>query len=343
MKRKSSYIEPYHLGKLSMAVGSGPVLILTHDNPDPDALASGKALSVFLKQEWNVPSHLVYSGLIARAENQAMLQKLTPEWQVHQKLPDLEQFSAIAMVDTQPNAGNNRLTDFSRSLIVFDHHRPLRQTTHSAAYSDIRFDFGSTVTMIYQYLLATNIIPDTILATAMFYGLSVDTLNLSRGVSEADKETYIDLMGLINRDLLVQIEQARHPQEYFQAYYSGLQAARISGKAISTWLGITHRPDMTADIADLLIRMTGIRAVLSVGQYEDILHVALRTESYDLDAGDLIQEVVPPFGRAGGHGTIAGGQILLNGQNSDDLTQQVVERFLTVLGETGKNTPLLES
>jgi nanoRNase/pAp phosphatase (c-di-AMP/oligoRNAs hydrolase) len=52
-------IDQKRLEKLRSVAGKGPVLILTHDNPDPDALASGKAFATLLKGAWNIPSRLV--------------------------------------------------------------------------------------------------------------------------------------------------------------------------------------------------------------------------------------------------------------------------------------------
>lgn len=74
-------IDAAHLTQLCTAAGDGPVLVLTHDNPDPDALASGKALATLLQRAWNVPSRLIYSGLVARAENLVLLKRLTAEWE----------------------------------------------------------------------------------------------------------------------------------------------------------------------------------------------------------------------------------------------------------------------
>ena len=102
-------LDENRLTQLRATAGTGPVLILTHDNPDPDALASGKAFATLLKSAWNIPSRLLYSGLVQRAENRAMLNLLTPEWEHSDVLTGLDQFSALALVDTQPGAGNNRL------------------------------------------------------------------------------------------------------------------------------------------------------------------------------------------------------------------------------------------
>ena len=51
-----NFATPERLQKLQQACGAGPVLILTHDNPDPDALAAGKALATLLEDAWNIPT-----------------------------------------------------------------------------------------------------------------------------------------------------------------------------------------------------------------------------------------------------------------------------------------------
>jgi len=43
------------------------VLILTHDNPDPDALASAFALKYLLHAKWKVGSLIAFGGIIGRA------------------------------------------------------------------------------------------------------------------------------------------------------------------------------------------------------------------------------------------------------------------------------------
>ena len=182
------------IAKLRATAGPGPVLILTHDNPDPDALASGMALSTLLKAAWNIPSRLVYSGLVARAENQAVLKHLTPDWEHVDALTGLEQYSALALVDTQPTAGNNRLPPEIVPSIVIDHHYPLREALNAVPYVDVRPEAAATVTLLFAYLQAAGIRPDPALATAMFYGLHTDTRGLSRGASPADEAVYIELL-----------------------------------------------------------------------------------------------------------------------------------------------------
>jgi len=335
-------IDAARLARLRAAAGAGPVLIVTHDNPDPDALASGKALAALLHHAWNVPSRMIYSGLVARAENLALLRRLTPEWDYADELTGLEAYSAIALVDTQPGAGNNRLAGTTAPLIVFDHHMPIRVATWETQYSDVRPEIGATVSLLLQHWQAAGLHPDPRLATAMYYGLIVDTLHLARGAGPVDEAAFIYLLAHLDRDELIRVEQAGQPREYFQALTGGLAVARLHGTAIVARLGRLYRPDMTADIADLLIRAEGVKAALSLGHYRETLHLALRTEPFGLDAGTLIQRVVAGRGHGGGHGSIAGGQVPVSGRDAHLAAGEIEQRFLEIMGEAGHGIPLLE-
>jgi len=334
-------IDDARMEQMRKMAGKGPVLILTHDNPDPDALASGKALATLFKEAWNISSRLVYSGLIARAENHVMLNRLTPEWEHSGKLPDVNEYSAVAQVDTQPGAGNNRLNTILPAHIVIDHHHPIREKIELLPYGDIRTDIGATVTMLYQYLDAAQIQPDPILATAMFYGLKTDTRGLSRGASPADEVAFVKLLHLLDQRELAKVELANLSHAYFRSLSRGLHGARIYGKAIVSCLGNMEQPDFAAEMADTLIRLDGVQAALCLGQHGDILHISLRTEPMKQHAGLIIQQVVVPPGKAGGHGTMAGGQIPLAGQDAEQLLKAVEQRFLNVMGETGEGVELL--
>jgi nanoRNase/pAp phosphatase (c-di-AMP/oligoRNAs hydrolase) len=317
------------------------VLILAHDTPDPDALASGLALSRLLQAAWNIPSRLIYSGIIARAENLALSRQLTPEWEHADELPGLEEYSAVALVDTQPTAGNNRLPVEWVPSIVIDHHHPVREALSAVPFVDVRPDVASTVTIVYQYLQAAGVIPDPALATAMFYGLHADTRGLSRGASDLDEAVYVELLGRMDRASLIRVEEAGLPRVYFSALCRGLHAARVYGRSVVANLGQMHRPDLMAEMADLLIRLEGTRAALCLGRYEDVLHLSLRTVPLGRDAGLLIQEIVLPFGAGGGHGLMAGGQVTLDGTEVDALVAEIERRFLTVMGDAEHGHALL--
>jgi len=329
------------LDKLRLTAGTGPVIILTHDYPDPDALASGKALAALFREAWGIPTRLFYSGLVVRAENQTVLKRLTPEWEYSDKLPDLTEYTAVAQVDTQPGAGNNRLNTIHPRHIVIDHHYPVREMPDAVMYSDIRTEMGSTATMLFQYLEAAGIQPDPILATAMFYGLKTDTRGLSRGASPADETAFLELLHLLDQQELSRVELASLSREYYQSLSKGLHAARLFGHAVIARLGSISQPDFAAEMADLLIRLQDTRAALCLGQHGNMLHISLRTKPTGQHAGKVIQQLLIQPGKAGGHGTMAGGQIPLAGKDIEPLLADIERRFLLVMGETDQGVKLI--
>jgi len=335
-------IDEGRIQRLREAVGPGPALILTHDNPDPDALASGKALATCFLELCNIQSDLLYSGIIARAENQAMLKILVPEWQPAEQFIYLSNYSSISLVDTQPGAGNNSLPDDIVPHIVIDHHHPIRDGLDIVPYIDMRPDVGATVSLLFQHLEAAQISPDANLATAMFYGIQTDTQGLSRGTSPLDQYVYFNLLGLLDREKLIQVERAGLSRDYFRAFSMGLQSALLYQQTIVADLKQMHRPDFVAEIADLLIRYNKAQAALCVGYHDQTLFFSLRTKPSGIDAGLLVQHIIVQPGKAGGHGTMAGGQIDLSGIKYNRTAAQLIDNFLNTMKESGEGEPLLQ-
>ena len=89
-------------------------------------------------------------------------------------------------------------------------------------------------------------------------------------------------------------------------------------------------PDLVAEMADLLLRLESAQWAIVMGLYEDILIVSVRTRN-QRGAGRLIQAIVGDRGRCGGHGTMAGGQVPLRGQEpeklADFLSQQALQHL----------------
>jgi nanoRNase/pAp phosphatase (c-di-AMP/oligoRNAs hydrolase) len=263
-----------------------------------------------------------------------MLRLLTPEWQPLEAIGEWGQYSAIALVDTQPGAGNNNLPPEFIPQIVIDHHHPLRSGLEKVRHVDIQTEVGSTVSIVYSYLEAAGIEPDARLATAVFYGIQTDTRGLTRGSSPLDQQIYFKMLPLIDRELLIQVEQAGLPREYFRAFVGGLQAAKVYRRTVVSYLGEMHRPDFVAELADVLIRLESAQAVLCMGYHGATLYLSLRTASPDRDAGTLIQKLIFGLGRAGGHGVMAGGQVPLAEQAPQAIAAEIARRFVILMEGT---------
>jgi nanoRNase/pAp phosphatase (c-di-AMP/oligoRNAs hydrolase) len=233
----------------------------------------------------------------------------------------------LALIDTQPGAGNNPLPPNTEVAIVFDHH-PLRKATGQVRYADVRPDVGAISTVLTEVLQAAAIEPPQPLATALFYGIKTDTQGLAREASPADMAAYMYLHDRIDVRALSRIEQAQVSPEYFRSLSTTLRAARIHDRVVISFLGDMARPDLAAEMADLLLRLKGMRWVLCMGVHQNTLILAVRTRNRRGGAEHLVLDIVEGQGTAGGHGTMAGGQVPLQGQDPALVAQHLTQRVL---------------
>ncbi len=313
------------------AVGKAAnLLILTHNNPDPDAIASAFGLSYLLAEKLGVESQIVYRGIIGRAENRALLRYLDHPLKRF-VATDLDPATPIALVDTQPGAGNNALPHGSRATIVIDHH-PRCKTFEAAATSfiDVRPGIGATATIMTEYLRAANLSFERRLATALFYGIKTDTMGLGRGTDSSDTNAFCYLLPQIDIEALFKIQQAQVPADYFKNLAMTLQGARIYNGIVTAYIGQMSYPDLVAEMADLLLRRENSKWAICVGVYHDRLILSVRSYSQQ-GAGRLAQQVIGSRGTAGGHGSMAGGNIILKGKNPEELAEHLITQALQVL------------
>jgi nanoRNase/pAp phosphatase (c-di-AMP/oligoRNAs hydrolase) len=305
------------------------LLILTHNDPDPDAIASAVALKLLLREMMALEGHIVHKGIVGRAENKALVRylgyplRLLTEAEVSRSLP-------VALIDTQPGAGNNALPSSSDVAIVFDHH-PLREETATAQFADVRPEVGATSTILTEYCQGAALDLPPSIATALFYGIKTDTMGLGRGAGQADVAAYFYLQPRIDVQALVNIERAQVSTDYYKGLVSALQSARIYGEVVISDLGEMQRPDLAAEIADLLWRLQGITWVICIGSYEGEIILSVRTRG-PREAGEFIQGIVSHLGSAGGHGAMAAGQVPVRDQDPDSLSRWLQERALERLG-----------
>jgi nanoRNase/pAp phosphatase (c-di-AMP/oligoRNAs hydrolase) len=171
-------------------------------------------------------------------------------------------------------------------------------------------------------------------------------MGLSRGASDEDTAAYFYLQPHIDVDALVEIERAQVPAEYFQKLDAALHGACVYKNVVLAHMGAMIWPDMAAEMADLLMRLQGIEWVICTGVYKETLILSIRTRNRRGGAGALAQEIVGRRGAAGGHGSMAGGQVPLHGQDAALLATQLGQfalRHLKVEPRTEANPILFES
>jgi nanoRNase/pAp phosphatase (c-di-AMP/oligoRNAs hydrolase) len=313
-------------------LGKGKILIVTHDNPDPDALAAAFALRHLIEVKAQLQAVIAYSGIVGRVENRELIDIFEIKTSRIEDL-DLDEFGVVCMVDTQPGTGNNSFPQDREVQIVIDHH-PLREQTKSCWLYDVRDEYGAAATILYEYLLCQEVYVATKLATILYYAIKSETQDLGREWGLADKTAYLNLLQLSNNRLLFKITQAKVPAEYFTMFNRAIENARQYGSVLVFNLFDINTPETVAEMADFLLRMQGIDFVLGIGRHEESAVLSLRTTSQEVFAGDALREVVGDLGTAGGHGMTAGAQVTpMRGGGSllREFEKSMTKRLLKVL------------
>jgi nanoRNase/pAp phosphatase (c-di-AMP/oligoRNAs hydrolase) len=119
---------------------------------------------------------------------------------------------------------------------------------------------------------------------------------------------------------------------YFRAFERALERTFIYRDVVISSLGEMDWPDLAAEMADFLLRWEGARWIICMGLFDDEVVISVRTNDLEGNAGQIVQEVVTGLGTGGGHGLLAGGRVVLDGQSPRDMVRQLRRRFLLRLG-----------
>ncbi len=322
-------------------VGRQRLLVMTHKNPDPDSLGSAMGLQEFARLVAGVESEFAVTGRILRAENQTMVRELGIAMRQLDEI-DLGTFDCFALVDTQPGFGHTFVPPDVRLDIVFDHHESevKAERVRDVAFVDVRTEVGATSSLVASHLMQAGVVPSREAATALVYGIKTDTADLSRNVTDLDLAAYEFLFPLCDRQVLAAIASPRLPLAYFQILKDALGKVRLYDGVTLCSLGPTSSPEMVAEVADLLLRMEGVRAVFCGGLTGSDYYISVRTEMGS-DAWSLIRAAIEgEKGSCGGHGSVAGGSIPL--ESNDPQTLRRLERrlernILRAMGVSGAN------
>ena len=313
--------------------GKGRILIVAHDNPDPDSLAAAFALRHLFLVKTGQEATITFGGVIGRGENQLMVRELEIDAVAIDTL-DLNEFEVVCLVDTQPGTGNNSYPAELPVHVVIDHH-PTRSSCQGCRWVDVREEYGACATILFEYLLSQDVYLSTKLATILFYAIKSETQDLGREWHRADREAYLHLVPLVNNRILFKITHPESPRQYFSSYNRAIKNARIYENVLVFNLYEIDHPDIVAEMADFLLRVEGIETVLGMGHYRETEILSLRTLSQSVVAGDVMQQVVDGLGTAGGHGMSAGGQVrpLQGGATVQrELETSLTRRLLETLG-----------
>lgn len=316
------------------------VFLQTHNFPDPDAIASAYGLQRLLDR-YGVPSTLCYDGRIDKLSASKMLEAFRIEMVPKDRLRErMGRRDYIVCVDTQKNGGN--VTDLvGDEVACVDHHPTFVPVEYR--WQDIQ-TVGACATLVAEYYAGLGVPPDQDTATALLYGIKMDTLQFSRGVTPRDIAMFAYLHPLCDQDKLASLERNNLELEDLRAYGAAVESIRIYGSIGFSSVPFSCPDAMLAVLADFILSLVEVEVAVVSSRRPDGVKLSVRSEDPKIHAGELVRRALRDLGEGGGHSQMAGGMIPASrsaslGPYPEDRVREV---FLEALGRDLYGAPMID-
>lgn len=319
----------------------GHLGVFTHDNPDPDAIGSAIALRDLARVK-GVDADAYYFGRITHQENRAMVNLLELDLEnLGDNEFEADDFDAIALVDHSRPGVNDQLPPDTSVDIVVDHHPP--RDAVNATFVDLRSDVGATSTLLSDYYRQLEVPVTPQVATALLFGIRVDTKDFGREITEADFQAAAFLLPFADDVVLERIESPSISGATLETIADAIRNRIQHDSIVLSSVGVITQRDSLAQAADHLLGMEGVSTTVVYGIKDGTVYASARTRGTDLDIGEIIREAFDRIGSAGGHTDMAGAQLPLGilgdveDSEVDEHLESIVEdvitnRFFEVVG-----------
>jgi nanoRNase/pAp phosphatase (c-di-AMP/oligoRNAs hydrolase) len=307
-------------------ISSNYVYIQTHNFPDPDAIASAYGLQKLLENK-NISSSICYMGRIDRLSTAKMIEELGITLFNIKDVHNMTENDEIILVDSQK--GNINVEDIiGREVICIDHH-PLNEASEYK-FADIRKDVGACASIVGEYFIENHIPIDKMTATALIYGIKIDTANLSRGVSKLDLDMFYYLYTKCNMDIVRRLEHSVLQIDDLHAYANAINNIDIVEGISFANTGMDCPEALIATISDFMMSISNVYLSIVYARKVEGLKLSVRSKFSTCDAGELCKSALMGFGNGGGHAHMAGGFVPFTGDDKQEerLIAEIKERFL---------------
>ena len=278
------------------------VFLQPHNVPDPDAIASCYALEHLLSVR-GIESEIVYEYEIEKANSLKMIDLFGVKMRHSGDIATLGKEDWAVLVDAQK--GNSNITDLKTDEVaVIDHHE--YSGDHGYRFTDVRPEVGACSSIIASYYFENNVELPVSIATALLYGIFMDTDNLTRGVSVLDVEMFYRLYGLTNIALINQLKGNQITLEDLKEYARAFQNVEVYGQI--AFLRLDNSNDsLLGSAGDLVITIAGVNVVVAYSIREGGIRLSIRSINRDIKANLLVRYMLKDIGFGGGHESMAGG------------------------------------
>ena len=311
------------------------ILIVCHDNPDPDALASALAMK-HLCESLGHTSTIIHGGMIEHQQNRAMVKllemdvrKLILDWEIEDLLNESD---IVVCVDFSHPGANNILPPTCVPHIVIDHH-----TSEVRPAGDVilvRSEFAATSSLIASVLMNSGVEMNTKVATALAFGIRTDTLGFTRSFNAVDLRALSWLGAWIDWDLMRSFESPPRSQEVLAIFRQALKDATLNDGLMLVPITDMADRDALSQVADFLLPTEGVEIVVTYGVRMSKVIISARSTKDNIHLGKIFGRTFEQ-GSAGGHKELAGGQIPfeeLKCENAEEAMESITMILKSALG-----------
>lgn len=318
--------------------------VLLHPNPDPDSMAAALGVHKIAELQ-NVDTNLIHPGKIRHQENQAFKNILQLPLTEIESVREMNNKDAVVIVDHNKPRGFTGATHIE-PIAIIDHHN---DTGSDAQHKDVRSDYGSSATIIVEYLRdigipfskenTTNgqVYLSTEEASGLLYGIQSDTNNLTRGCSKEDFRAVEYLYPFTDENVLTRMADPVIPREVLETKFKAVNNIEQRGSYGVCDLGEVTNVDGISQAADELIRIEGITAIVVFGEYNGHIRISSRSKDDRIDVSSCLEKAVDdiPMAETGGHTRMAGGQIPVEQLNGTDSSNNITKNeFIDIVFKT---------
>ena len=309
---------------------SRKVYLQTHNFPDPDALAAAYGMQVFLKAN-GVETTICYAGKIEKNSTKRMIEEFGIEAVHIDDLPHMVEKDYIVTIDAQKY--NSNITDFiGDEVACIDHHPTVIPCAYE--YSDIRI-CGACCSIVADYFFESDTTLDTNTATALLYGLKMDTDSFNRGVTDFDIEMFARLHRLADNQKIISLYNNNMEIEDLYAYGEAMRTIKIYENVGFAKISFDCPDALIAMISDFILGLDVVEFSVVYAMRNGGYKFSVRNETPVYHAGTITQRALEDLGGGGGHFSMAGGVIVGDKVKllGEDVDFHIRERFLTVIRE----------
>lgn len=278
--------------------------IQTHNYPDPDAVASAYGLQYFFKMH-GIDANICYDGTVEKLSTKKMFEVFDIHALPPEKISEMHREDYIVTVDSQKY--NINMTDFiGNEVACIDHHPTFIACEYQ--YRDIRI-VGACSTLVAEYFYKTNTPINQNVASALAYGIKMDTSDFIRGVTDLD----VDMFAYVYKQADVgKISSMYHDVlelSDLKAYGAAIDDIRIYDKVGFACIPIDCPDALIAIISDFILSLNVVDISVIYAVRKDGVKFSVRSELEEINAGQLVHRALEKYGNGGGHQAMAGGFI----------------------------------